>query len=271
MKIKRFNTFINESYLKGANAPLSHSTNIWFAKEILKTNSLTRTNDRPISFSRDPNYVYLNFPITFVFDADKLRHNYKLVPFDYMNFKGMTKSNPKRHYSENPFEFEETVNKDINHISKYLIEIRLNKSIDRLRDSKRNTRQEYKESYEDFLKEILEFREKNYSSSFKILFKGKEVDETWILDELPDDELEEGIYNKMSGTRIYVTKAADQGNYRVYYSSYKPLISSGDDFVNFLNTHDIKHSNAGKCTLHMNKENVKKLKQSMLNLTNETK
>jgi hypothetical protein len=269
MKIQRFDQFINESYLKGGRSPLYHSTNIFNASEILNDNELRSADwyqhpgQKIISFSRNPNFIYMNEPVTLVFDSEKIRSKYKIKPFDFMAFEPYVKSNPKR---KGDFEYEETADRDIVRLDKYLLEIRMNPSVERLRRTKLGTKEEYREAYDDFIKAVLEFKANNPSSPVKVFFKNKEVDDDWLEKQL-SNELTEGVYNKMSGTRIYVTKAADQDSYRVYYSSYKPIVGdSKDEFMDFINKHKIEHTKAGKSTLTMNKANVEKLKKSMLTL-----
>jgi hypothetical protein len=82
------------------------------------------------------------------------------------------------------------------------------------------------------------------------------------------DFIKENIYNSMSGTRLFYSKASDEDTYKVYYSSYKPIIGKDpDDFMKFLKRKGITHHKTGKNSVTMSKSNVDKLKKSMLNLS----
>lgn len=258
--IKRFEQYVNESYLSGSKAPLSHSTNVWYAKDILDTNVLKKQDTGTtsvVSLTRDPNFTYMDLPVTFVLDADKLSSNYKIVPFDYMNFEPEGKANPER---KGDFEYEETVDRDIKNLDRYITEIRFNPSIDKIRNAPLNTKEEWRESYEDLIKAIIKYKEDNYSNKLKVFFKGKEVDDEFLKNEI--NPITEGIYKPGFNNKIYVSKAADQKNYKVYYSSYKPMI----EFKKHLDNNGINHIKYDDKTVTMDKENVDKLKKSFLNL-----
>lgn len=260
MKIQRFDQYINESYLESSRAPLSHSTSIWSALDIINSNRLEpSTAKNSISFSRSPSYTFFDHPVSFVFDAEKLGTKYKITPFDFMQHSARTKANPSRSGS---FEYEETINKPVDNLDKYITEIRLNDTIDLSRNSKHNHPKELREMYEDLIQGILTYKEMH--PSVKIFFKGKEVDETFLKNEL---NISEGIYSKMSGTRMYVSKAADEKDFKVYYSTYKPnAADSKEEFMGFLKQHGIEHTKAGGNALKMDKANVEKLKRSLLTI-----
>lgn len=73
--------------------------------------SLTRSFKYAIQFAQDS--VNSDDPIILELDADKLRHNYRIVPFNYY-------SNPTRPAET---EFEERVIGDIKNINKYITKI----------------------------------------------------------------------------------------------------------------------------------------------------
>jgi hypothetical protein len=220
--------------------------------------------DGKVSFSRDKNFKLLDEAVTFVLNGEKLSNDYKIKPFDYFNFGNKSKADPRR-ATQQEVEFEETIDKTVEPLDRYLTEIHLNGSIDNARNHPRGAREELREAYEDLIAAIIKYKEDNYTSNPKVFFKGKEVDEVFLYDEI--ESVKEGIYNKNSGTRVYYTKAADEDSYRVYYSSYKPIIGkTPDEFMNFLKQKGIEHTKAGGSAVKMNKANVEKLKKSMLNL-----
>lgn len=267
MSIKRFDEFINESYLLGARAPLYHTTNIYAASFILNDNEIKLGgNDGSVSLTRDKNFKILDEAVTFVLDGEKLSQNFKIVPFDYFNFSHKTKADPRR-TSPQDVEFEEVIKKPIKHLDMFLLEIRLNDSIEKSRNAPRNTREELREAYEDLINAIIDYKENNYSSKVKVFFKGKEVETEFLKNEIKDNLVDENIYHKNSGTRVTVNKFADEDSYKVYYSSYNPIIGKDpDDFLKFINAKGIKHSKGGVNMLKMDKSNVEKLKNSMLTL-----
>jgi hypothetical protein len=270
-RIKRFENFIEESYLEGSHAPLYHTTSIYFASEILDADMLKSTKDTgfhiskqeiknlPISFTRDKDFIYDEGPVTFILDQDKLKENYKIKSYDWLysiHAEDHTKkADPKRGVE---FESEETVYGRIENLHKYLTEVRLNPRISIFKNAKPNTREEYREAYEDLMVSLKKYTEKY---NIKVVDnKGNEVP-------LDVEELTEGIYNKNSGTRVYYTKAADEDSYRVYYSSYKPIVGkTPDEFMKFLKGKGIEHTKAGGNAVKMNKAGIDKLKKSMLNL-----
>jgi len=191
MNIKRFDDFINESYLLGSRAPLYHTTNIYAASFILNENEIKLGgNDGSVSLTRDKNFKILDEAVTFVLDGEKLSQNFKIVPFDYFNFSHKTKADPRR-TSPQDVEFEEVIKKPIKHLDKYLLEIRLNDSIETSRTAPINTREELREAYEDLINAIINYKENNYSSKVKVFFKGKEIDNHFLKNEIRDQAMEE--------------------------------------------------------------------------------
>lgn len=154
--IKNFNTFVNESYLKGSRQPIYHLTAVRFIAGILNSDSLmtsvpTFTNERyekSLSLTRDKD-IYLHFDeVCFELDYDKLLNDgYKAHPVDEFYLGGDSprkEKNPetKSRINQNrggkhgidsidksepliPFEYEERIYKSIRNLSKYLISIQL--------------------------------------------------------------------------------------------------------------------------------------------------
>lgn len=272
-RIKRFENFIEESYLSGSRAPLYHSTEIYFASQILDQDLLAGRNtgrgdfEKVISLTRDKNFIYDNYPVTFVLDQDALKKEHNIVPFDYFaHQKGLSKDNPyfapysvqKSNPKRKDFEFEETLKGDIKNLHKYLLEVRLNDTISLYKNAKPNTREEFREAYEDLMYSLRKYKDQY---GIKVVdSKGKEYP-------IEVEELAEGVYNKNSGTRVYYTKAADEDSYKVYYSSYKPIVGkTPDEFMEFLKGNGIEHTKSGGNAVKMNKAGIEKLKKSMLNL-----
>lgn len=187
-KIKTYDQF-NESYLDGHKAPLYHTTNVYHAAEIINTDSLVKCGPTgpglhnsqsykvpPISFTRDPNFKYLDELVTFKLDAVKLGSKFKIMPFDYLGREHHPKGDPDRN---GDFEFEETVNKDIHGLHKYLMEIQLNMTeLVKMKEEKTKnsvrSKEEYYEAYQDLVKAI-----SDYSAKYKIKlkdYKGKDIE-----------------------------------------------------------------------------------------------
>jgi len=120
-------------------APLYHITNIESALEILISNKLILGLDyypmfndnldkKAISFTRNRNLKSVNYKngVIFCLDANKIRFNYKIDPYDYFcvytknDYFKLSKSNIDR---IDPNESEEIIYKDINELSKYLFYI----------------------------------------------------------------------------------------------------------------------------------------------------
>lgn len=281
-RIKRFESFINESYLGGSRAPLYHTSPITNSYNIIEEDRLKSPTfhlkgvlmrKHLISFTRNKDFIYSDGPITFVIDADKLGNKFKIYPMDYFVKTVGSHMKPKSFREADDFEYEEAVEaNEITDLHKYLLEIRINDSFFMFyKTYPRNTREEYRESYEDLVKELI-----NYKKKFgtKIVFKnGKE----WTLEDMEKESSEflitENIYHKDSGNRMYVSKAADEDDYKVYYSSYNPMGGFKDNankFSDYLKNNGIQHSEGGGNYVKMNKENVDKLKRSMLTLESES-
>jgi len=277
-RIKRFESFLEESYLSGSHAPLYHTTGIEFASQILNTDSLITTKSirgqgsNSISFTRDKDFVFENYPVTFIVDQSKLKQTHKIQPFDYlsilrkMDIDAETTDTRKFKREVPDLEFEDRVEGSISNLHNYIISIRLNSDLESYKNTKPNTREQFRESYEDLIMALIDYNNK-YGTKI-VDHNGKEVDiealkkesETFVT-------LAEGIYNKNSGTRIFYTKAADEDSYRVYYSSYKPIVGdTPDDFMKFLKGTGIEHVRLGGNSVKMNKAGINRLKKSMLNL-----
>jgi hypothetical protein len=159
-RIKGFKDYINESYLNGSRAPLYHSTGIFFVPQILEDDLLKASPTwKVVSFTRDKNFIYEDFPVTFILDQDKLSKNYKIVPFDY-SFK-IDKGAPGKIERQSPeFESEEMVHGDIENLHKYLLAIRINDNIKRYETYKRGSKEEYREAYEDLIVGLIAYTSK---------------------------------------------------------------------------------------------------------------
>lgn len=62
---------------------LYHTTDIYGLYQILDSNRMWTNWIHGVSFTRDKNYWYKDFPIQLVIDGDKLSENHKVYPFDY--------------------------------------------------------------------------------------------------------------------------------------------------------------------------------------------
>lgn len=91
MIIKKFDDFVNESYLKGGRAPLYHFTSLYRLLSILKDDELRTSNpsmqshgmDKSISLTRSIYYSDRSSGVCFEFDVDRLlRDGYKIYPVD---------------------------------------------------------------------------------------------------------------------------------------------------------------------------------------------
>lgn len=262
-RIKGFSDYVNESYLNGARAPLYHTTGIFFAPQILEEDTLKASPTwKVVSFSRNKDFIYEDKPVTFEIDQDKLSQNYKIVPFDY-SYKIDHEASRKFQRESPDFESEEMVHGDIKDIHKYILSIRLNDNINRYKNYKYGTKEEYREAYDDLIVALLD-----YTAKYNVKVTDQKGNEITRENLMKMEELTEGIYNKDSGTRLFYSKASDEDTYKVYYSSYKPVIGKDpDDFMKFLKRKGITHHKVGKNSVTMNKSNVDKLKKSMLNLS----
>jgi hypothetical protein len=131
-----FNDFIEESYLDSSKAPLYHYTNIYTFYKILNDNKLNigffenpflDKNIKFISLSRDPNlnlsYYKIDLDVIIELDNNKLRNNYKLIPYDYFVRSGKTEYTKSDLRRKDPFEFEEIILKDIENIKSYILSV----------------------------------------------------------------------------------------------------------------------------------------------------
>lgn len=194
-RLKRFENFIEESYLLGSRAPLYHTAPITNSYGILKEDKLKSTvipdkfwsanypAPRVISFTRNKDFIYENYPVTFVLDGDKLKNKFKIRPMDYFVKTVGTHMKPKSMRAADNFEFEEAVEaKEINDLHKFLIEIRLNDSLFQYyKNHPRNSREEFRESYEDLIKMLIFY--KAHHDTKVTLQDGRE----WSLQDLRDE------------------------------------------------------------------------------------
>ena len=158
MNIKKFNDFVNESYLKGGRQPIYHYTHALgqvLESDKLKTSSVARPrNTKAICFTRTPYFThdgsFTDHHGTYLaLDYDKLRiDGYNIYPIDelgiaFRQLKGFKGNEYKlgkadirsieagrgpRHNLKlpNPIlerEFEERCYEDIDNLGKYLISI----------------------------------------------------------------------------------------------------------------------------------------------------
>ncbi len=115
---------------------LYHNTDFIYFLGILEKNeifgvtkqTITGKEYKGVSLTRDKNFRYAR-EFTLILDKDKLKQNYKIIPFDFWNankpsqfIKG--KGNPERHVQG--IELEEFVIGDIKNLNKYLIGVRIN-------------------------------------------------------------------------------------------------------------------------------------------------
>jgi hypothetical protein len=132
--MKKFEDYIEESYLKSNFAPLYHFTSIWVFNSILKEdmlnvgyyeNPINGEKDKFVSLTRNKDFD-LSFRKTEVrldLDQNLLRNDFNIIPYDFFihsNQEQYPKSSIKR---IKPFEFEEIILKDIKNLHKYLINI----------------------------------------------------------------------------------------------------------------------------------------------------
>ncbi len=171
--VKNFNSFVRESYMAGALAPLYHTTNITNSLEILKQDALIpwKVNGvGRISFTRDRNLIYLNGSVTFVLDQNKLKDNHSIVPFDFRaSAEKSSKTWRDKYFKDSPYkystpelrkykresgdlEFEETIKGNLKNLHAYLLEIRLNDSM----QSKKKLK-----TTEDFINFLIPYSDKH--------------------------------------------------------------------------------------------------------------
>lgn len=97
-----------------------------------------------ISLTRDKNFNYGSYPITFVLNQEKLTNRYKIIPKDYyyrtIGKRLLPKSNAKREWN---FEAEEVVDsKEIIDLHKYLMKVVVSDNIDWIKDRVQDLKQE---------------------------------------------------------------------------------------------------------------------------------
>lgn len=125
-----------ESFLSGQYAPLYRSVSFTNASWNMKKNIMYQTMQlkntfvkNGISLTRNKNLRYKDQSddpneVQFTFDTNKLKNNYKLVPFDYWKGK-YGKFNRQRYFTTRD-EDEEIVIGNIKNLKKYIIEIEIN-------------------------------------------------------------------------------------------------------------------------------------------------
>jgi hypothetical protein len=131
-----FNDFIEESYLDSSKDPLYHYTNIYTFYKILNDNKsdigffenpFLGKNIKFISLSRNPNldfsYYKMDLDVIIELDNNKLRNNYKIIPYDYFIRSGKTNYTKSDLRRKEPFEFEEVILEDIENIKSYILSV----------------------------------------------------------------------------------------------------------------------------------------------------
>lgn len=134
--MKKFDDFIDESYLESNHAPLYHFTDLFILDRIIDEDTLKLGNyynkfdDRQIkmiSLTRNKDLNTLThrqlLNVKLVLDKDKLLTKYNIITYDFFihnNHETFPKSNLNR---KSPVEFEEIILNPIEHLHKYLIEI----------------------------------------------------------------------------------------------------------------------------------------------------
>lgn len=154
MIIKKFDDFVNESYLKGSRQPLYHYTSNYgitkiLSDDLLKTSLVSRPKGtKAICLTRNPYFTHdggVKTSPRIVLDYDKLiRDGYRSHPVDEIGIaaRGMDRNLIKSNFKEiksgtrgtkhgldlpkNPkleTEFEERIYKDIKNLGNYIISI----------------------------------------------------------------------------------------------------------------------------------------------------
>ena len=84
-----FKNALNQPLTESHSAPLYHSTGFYNADQIIKTNRMNANtllrykNIRGVSFTRNLEFARHWSDIILVFDQEKLRHNYKIIPYNF--------------------------------------------------------------------------------------------------------------------------------------------------------------------------------------------
>lgn len=193
--IKGYEDFINESYLGGARAPLYHSSPITNSREILEEDKLKSTvipgkfwskqfpAPSTISLTRNKDFIYEDYPVTFIMDGDMLKDRFEIYPFDYFVKTVGAHIKSKSIRTEGEFEFEEVLKAhEIKDLHKYLLAIRANNSLFQYyKNYPRNTREEFRESYEDLIKTLIFYAVKY---NVKVV---KQNGSEWTLDQMREE------------------------------------------------------------------------------------
>jgi hypothetical protein len=119
-----------ESYLKSNDAPLYHFTSSFVLNEILLSNKITVGYYKNpylkdffyfVSLTRTKNFEnYRTANLSIELNKDKLKNNYKIVPYDYFIHSKMEKY-PKSNINRiKEYEFEEIILNDIENLNKYI-------------------------------------------------------------------------------------------------------------------------------------------------------
>lgn len=98
---------ILESYLDGGRAPLYHWTYPEAARYILEQGKIRIGATDRVCVTRDKNFAYNKSPVRITLDADKIRRNLRIDPFDY------AKSTPWHSGVEPRGEREERIHGDV--------------------------------------------------------------------------------------------------------------------------------------------------------------
>lgn len=119
-----------ESYLKSNDAPLYHFTSSFVLNEILLSNKITVGYYKNpylkdffyfVSLTRNKNFEnYRTANLSIELNKDKLKNNYKIIPYDYFIHSKMEKY-PKSNMNRiKEYEFEEIILNDIENLNKYI-------------------------------------------------------------------------------------------------------------------------------------------------------
>lgn len=166
-------------YAKTSYNNLYHTTDILHAIEIIESDKLESRNETSslsatrVCFTRDKNKVILpgaKSPIQFVVDADKLKTQYKVVPYSEYG------SAIARGYSWEPdplkirYESEErVVSRDIYPLSKYLVRVDVPDSILSLVCKQIQGSYTYRDNFK-YLQQVLEGTNLNIGNNLKQCF-----------------------------------------------------------------------------------------------------
>lgn len=78
---------LEEGYLDSGRAPLYHWTDIESARYILEKGVIYAGATDRVCVTRDKSFAFNQHRVRITLDADKIRHNLRMVPFDYTSMK----------------------------------------------------------------------------------------------------------------------------------------------------------------------------------------